>query len=690
MSCSLIIQSLQATAQGTGSILHVTVVASGCKTLQLIAQCSGVMASHVYTLTGAASETVTVDLAVNCPCGTSVTLTANCVDPTTLIPIPGCASDTYIGPIQCTDPCCVAPQITYVPGACNANNERSVTFTIVFNVPSTLPSTCFPLVGYLAFGDTTYGPAHTITSAGTFSFTDTHPYNATAGGTYQASFVYILPSSCPPVPISVNVAQCTADCCVAPTIQTIVGPCNALGQRDVQFEVSMNVSNLACTYVFEIDFGDNQNSTAVYLTSSSTQPVVISHTYNAQTQTSATATLHFTLPTNCPDVSIPVNLGPVCPVDCCPVITDVVIDIGPCDAGCKSPVTIKTFFSPPSAVCQAEALQWHFFDRNGNAITNVNSNAFLTSGASPNVQTFVLDPADAPITAQLTGLQYPNCVGIVRTIDLKPCDVPPACPTIHSFSANVMGCENVAGKCLRRVEFTVDADVFAGCGPDAGTKLEIDFDDGDQTQLQFNVSGHYTVTASHHYPGGDYDATLTVLNPSQCLGQLIKVHVPACAPEDCKMDPVCPPLPKPPPWCFCKLCYIFSQKAGKGWCKAILILVAIYVSLVICAAFLGLFSFSTSNTFWQNLGAAISIFGTSVVVLWYDKKCSDCCVACALLLAMVLAIIAVIIMVIYGVQLTWMAGLIALLAVFLLWLMFNSWCNSYAAQHLTEDTWCKD
>jgi hypothetical protein len=112
--------------------------------------------------------------------------------------------------------------------------------------------------------------------------------------------------------------------------------------------------------------------------------------------------------------------------------------------------------------------------------------------------------------------------------------------------------------------------------------------------------------------------------------------------------------------------------------------------LVIVLAFSGVYNFSQGNTFWQNLGAAISFFGTSFVLIWYDKKCSDCCVACALLLAMILAIIAVIILVIFGVQLTWISGIVALFAVFVLWLFMNAWCNAYAAQHLTADTWCKD
>lgn len=691
MSCSLTIQSVHATAQGTGSILHITVVASGCKTLQFVATCSAGTVSQIYNLTGVASETVTEDLTVPCPCGENVTITANCVDPITQLPIPGCTSGTYQGPISCGDICCVQPQVTYVAGECDANNQRSVTFSTAFNVPPSLPPTCFPLIGQLDFGDGNFGSLHIIAAAGSFSFPDTHLYAAASSVTYQAAFVYANPSSCPPLVIPVDVSQCKpVDCCRVPEIQAMIGACNELGQRDVQFQVWMDASNIACTYVFYIDFGNGQYSAPIYLTPSDPQPVVISHTYDARTQTSYNAILHFTLPSNCPDVPIPVNLGPPCPVNCCPTITNVTIDVGACRSDCTRAVTIKTDFLSPSAVCQAETLQWYFFDKNGNAITNVSSNAFLSSGVSPNVQSFFFDPAGAPITAKLTGLQYPDCVDTVRTIDIKPCNEPPACPTIHLFSASVMGCENVGGKCLRRVEFTLNADIAAGCGSNAGTKIEIDFGDGDQTQLQYNSSGQYTLTASHHYAGGNYQATMTVMNPAQCLGQLLNVHVPACAQEDCQMDAPCPPLPTPPSWCLCKLCYIFSQKPNKGWCKAILTLVAIYVSLVIVGCFMGWVSFSSANSIWQNLGAAVSLIGTLPAVLWYSKKCSDCCTACALLLAMILAIICVIILAIYGVTLVWINGLLMLFGVFVSWLILNASCNDYADQNLTADTWCQD
>src|ERR1044072_439180 len=96
---------------------------------------------------------------------------------------------------------------------------------------------------------------------------------------------------------------------------------------------------------------------------------------------------------------------------------------------------------------------------------------------------------------------------------------------------------------------------------------------------------------------------MTVLEPTQCLGQLITVQVPACAPEECSMDAPCPPMPEPPALCLCKLCYLFSQKPGKGWCKAILALVGLYVAAVIVGVYLGWVSFASTNRIWQNLGA---------------------------------------------------------------------------------------
>jgi hypothetical protein len=57
---------------------------------------------------------------------------------------------------------------------------------------------------------------------------------------------------------------------------------------------------------------------------------------------------------------------------------------------------------------------------------------------------------------------------------------------------------------------------------------------------------------------------------------------------------------------------------------------------------------------------------------------------------MILAIIAVIIIAIYGMTIFWINGIVMLIGVFLAWLVLNDSCNSYAAQHLTEDTWCKN
>jgi|HubBroStandDraft_4_1064222.scaffolds.fasta_scaffold23643_2 hypothetical protein len=602
MSCSVTIQSVSATTQGTGSVLHITVVTSGCDTLELTYRCQEGHGKQYFSV---APGTVTEDLTTPCQCGEEVTIQAVCVDPNTHDALPGCTSDQYQGLIICSDPCCIEPLITAAVGPCDpATNQQLVTFTTAWNVPATLPSTCYPFVGQLHFGiPSGFGVTQFINGPGTYSFSDTYSYPAATSTTYLAQFVYSNPS-CPPVPIAVTV-------------------------------------------------------------------------------------------------------GPCAPPDCCPQVTNVTIDPGPCQSDCTRAVTIKTYFSPPSPGCLAETLQWHFYDKNGNLITNVSSNAFLTSGASPNVQTFIFDPALAPITAQLTGLQYPNCVAVVRTINIQPCDVAPACPIIHSFTALVGGCEVSRGECLRRVDFTIDADIFAGCGANAGTTIEIDFGDGDQAQLQYSTSGHETTTISHHYAGGDYQATLTILNPSQCFGQLIKVHVPPCTREDCNMDAPCPPLPTPPSWCYCKLCYIFSQKHGKAWCKIILALVAVYIGLVIVGVFMGWVTFNLSSMInpngsinwamvftWQNLITSLVLIGLLPALVWYPHLCSDCCGACALLLGLILGIIAVIVLLIVGslptTLTTLIPGIMLLIVLFVTWLFLNASCNAYAAQHLTADTWCKD
>jgi hypothetical protein len=586
MTCAITIQSVSATGSGNGSVLQVTVIASECKLVEVSATCAGGTYSQFFPTNGQQNQTVLATIDLPCPCQANVSITAQCVDDNTHLPIPGCTAGSWQGPIPCADPCCVPPHITFVVGSlCDANNHRTVTFTTVFTVPAGTPSACFPLIGQLAFPGNTYGPLHVMSAAGTYTFTDTASFDASVATTYPVSFVYANPTTCPPTVVNVSVDSCT-------------------------------------------------------------------------------------------------------PADCCPVVSKVQITVGDCQPDCRRQVTISTSFDAPAPGCLAEAFQWHFTDSSGAAITNVSSNAFLTTGASPNVQSFVFDPAASPITATLGGLQYPNCPTVVRTIDLTACNEPPACPTINAFSANVLGCENVGGQCLHRVEFTLDAQIYAGCGANAGTTIEIDFGDGDQTQLQFTASGHETVTVSHHYVGGTYQASLNITNPA-CIGQAITVQAPPCDPADCNIPSPCPPMPKPPWWCLCTSCYVYSQKPAKGWCKALLTLVGIYVSLVVVSVFMGWISLGTSNSIWQNLGAGIVLIGTLPVVLWYSKACSDCCAACALMLAMVLAIICVIILAIYDVPLFWWNGLLALFGVFLTWLLFNNGCKQYAEQNLTQDTWCK-
>jgi len=572
-----------ATPQGSGATLHVSAVVDGCSSVKLGAECAGGGVSQIFQVSGPYPATVTLDMNIRCPCGADVLVTVSCADPGTT-----CTPVHFQGAIDCGGACCVAPQITYSISPCNVDKYRPVTFTTTFNIPATVPSSCFPMSGQLQFGVGTLGGAnHVIPAPGTYSFTDTNLYNAAVAATYTATFVNSNPS-CPPVSVSIPISPC---------------------------------------------------------------------------------------------------------IDCCPQISNVDIAAGKCRSDCKRAVRIRTYFSPPAAGCQAAVLQWVFTNSNNQQIVNVSSNAFATNGSSPDDQTFIFDPADAPITATLNDLTYPNCGAIVRTIDLSACDSEPQCPTINSFSAKVDGCENVGGKCLRRVDFTLDVDVFAGCGASAGTEIRIDFGDNDHVDLQLNGSGQQIINVTHHYAsGGTYPAAVATLNPPACPGAEISVSVPDCASADCGMPSPCPELPKPPPWCLCKLCYIFSQKSGKGWCKAILVLVALYVSLVIVGVFLGWINFSVQNNTLQNLSAALQSVGLLVVITWYQKECSPCCAACALLLGVIIAVIAVITIALTTTEVTimWWKGIVLVAAVLGTWWFMEAMCKAYAGKSLTQDTWCKD
>jgi hypothetical protein len=312
----------------------------------------------------------------------------------------------------------------------------------------------------------------------------------------------------------------------------------------------------------------------------------------------------------------------------------------------------------------------------------------------------------------VTGQQISGCTGDFYSglIDCgNICCVPPQI----SYLAGACNANNEQPVTFTTV-WNIPASLPSKCYPILG---QLNFGNGNSVGLiQYMPGpGTYSFTDTYYYPAATsttYQAQFVYTHPS-CPPVPIAVTVGPCATAPC------PPLPTPPPWCYCTLCYIFSQKHGKAWCKIILPIVALYVGAIIFGIFMGWISYNTSSftnpngsinwamvVTWNNVITSLVLIGLIPAVVWYPHWCSDCCAACALLLGIILGIIAVIIALIFGylpitvpsttipntnvTNPSLIAGIIVLIVLFLTWLIFNASCKQYAAQHLTADTWCKD
>jgi hypothetical protein len=185
------------TAGGTITVLTVSGTVANCSTntIKVTATCQGYSAYALATISG--NTWTATNLDVKCLCGTPVTITATCQDPTpctdtlnNITPICSCCP-TGVS----TGPICVEY---------NSAGQALVKFTTNVNVPAG----CAPVIVQRDFGDGYLGSQKTYPNQSQPD-TEIHIYNTSSGvGNVYTSIVNILsPSSCPPSQTTVTISQ---------------------------------------------------------------------------------------------------------------------------------------------------------------------------------------------------------------------------------------------------------------------------------------------------------------------------------------------------------------------------------------------------------------------------------------------------------------------------------------------------
>lgn len=343
--------------------------------------------------------------------------------------------------------------------------------------------------------------------------------------------------------------QCPNDCCLEPIVNLAIGECDNQGNVAVTFTLQLTVTDASCLpYVFEVDFGDGNTSSAQLINATGTQNFTITHVYSTIPSLSYVAKLNFILPTGCPSASISVHLPPCPPVDCCPDLS-VQTNVKDCNDDCKREVEVVTSFSPPPANCPYASLQWAYYDASNNLLQY--GQAFNNLMSSPHVDTLYFSPADSPITAKLNTANPPlDCPELVTTIIVPDCD---GCPKIDSFNYTVKNCVTKANQCCRKVEFDIKG-VFCG-----NPKIRIDYGDGNFDERVVSTNGQSTLMFVNEYcTDGNFTASLSVVTPSVCPSQTLPVTVPKCDPADCHTTDPDPTPTQPSKFCPCCILLVLT------------------------------------------------------------------------------------------------------------------------------------
>lgn len=342
----------------------------------------------------------------------------------------------------------------------------------------------------------------------------------------QDTFTGIIP--CPPT-----------SCCENFLLSYVAGPCNPDGTRTVTFTISGNISQATClNYTFAIDYGDGGFSFPQIVTSTGPFTLTDTHNYIAGNApfNAVLQYAHSNGPFNtCPPTPVLVDMEPCPPTNCCPMASTNVV-FGPCDVDCDRLVTLQSAITLPSG-CSPAVMEWKLFDSSNSPITT--GAAFVVTGSLSHTESFYLSPNISPVTARLVTILPTGCPDVIETITIPPCQRAPSCPSINSFTSQVLGCRPLGNDCCTKVEFTLDADFDSGCGNQPLPEITLHFGDGNNETRTIPYGGLQQLVFDHEYcTPGNYTATLEIDFPTGCPDRSIQVIVPPCT----LAPPVCPTI----------------------------------------------------------------------------------------------------------------------------------------------------
>lgn len=438
--------------------------------------------------------------------------------------------------------------------------------------------------------------------------------------------------------------DCPNYCCVAPTVNIGIADCDNNGKRLVTFTINFPVKNGSCLpYVFDVDYGDGNNSPTQLVNSTGVNTIVLTHLYDTFSSLNYTASINHTLPTGCPSQSINIDLEP-CIKDCCPNV-DVQINVKDCDDNCKRKVELVSTFNPPNTNCPYASMQWEYYDSNNNFIQYGQS--FNNLMSSPHIDTVYFSSTQSPITAKLKIANPPlDCPEIIKTINIPDCK---GCPEITSFTSSIKDCIKRADKCCRKVGFEIKG-VFCG-----NPKIRIEYGDGNWDEHTIQNQGLQTIFFDNEYcSAGNYNVVLKTIDPTGCPSKSININVPKCDSKECS-DTTEPEPTKPSPFCPCCILLLLSIIA-----YFVLWALGVYQEQIVVLG-------TTLNVgaFAGGIFSLLIILATLCFI--FNKKCDcpACRIAKCTMWASILAIVIILILLAFGVAPNWLWAAITAFLLFL-------------------------
>jgi hypothetical protein len=222
-------------------------------------------------------------------------------------------------------------------------------------------------------------------------------------------------------------AQCTTDAACTATLATTlfcdncplvdvdvtVGDCNAMGLREVTFDVTVTPPPGVLLVFTEIEFEPGQFSGAQ-------NALTWSATHAFATGAAPTPVLHILVPTGCADVAIPVPLLEACEAQC-PLVTPIP-NYGDCPNETQRIIQFTALYTGPGGPITVRM-------RYGPALADVSMDVPLTPQPVPQNVAERLYDRDAVHTATLEIVDPPDCPSTSVTFGpLAPCSSTPVPP----------------------------------------------------------------------------------------------------------------------------------------------------------------------------------------------------------------------------------------------------------------------